>query len=1018
MDSFHPTKRADWYQKISKDLEISPKDFPSYEGMNRIAYSPFMTSEDLPENWRSISHANHVKNSSQQSFFFPLSADNRMLEKWFDDFYQKPKPKLFLDASELPSYQIENAIDSLCQISEDWDFQIIMPRAADKFAYTWTQKFGELKEQTSFCHIPSPPLDEKMELCNPLALKYYHIIKFRDGKKSLNSIFYLFEKLRQALREKSLEKILVSWQLGEHIIEEMAAIRAFRYVFYQWIKVFFQQKVELQIHIECGHFETQNEKTNHLIAISNQAIIGSLVNANYLSVKQDKIKESFAAYQVLELILSEAKLASAINPLEGSYAVEKMTSGLAASIQEKLGLESENEILFEGDLPAAKVYGDKQPYQAAGLAPFTRGPYSTMYLKRPWTIRQYAGFSTARASNHFYKRNLKAGQKGLSVAFDLATHRGYDSDNPRVFGDVGMSGVAIDTVEDMKILFEGIPLDKVSVSMTMNGAVLPILAFYIVAAKEQGVPTNQLKGTIQNDILKEFMVRNTYIYPPEASMNIIRDIFRYTAKNMSKFNSISISGYHMQEAGASPELELAYTLADGLEYVREGLKAGLQIDDFAPRLSFFWGIGMNFFKEIAKLRAGRELWSELMQQFKPKNPKSLMLRAHCQTSGWSLTAQDPLNNVGRTYLEALAATLGGTQSLHTNSLDEALALPTDFSAAIARNTQIYLQKKSGVVDFVDPFGGSYLVEKNTQELKSKAKKLLDEIENYGGMAKAIQGGVPKLKIEESAAQKQARIDKGKDKILGLNYFKNRENTSLDILQIDNLSVQEEQLKGLREVKKKRQQEKVTEALKQIEIAAKQNFGLMEACILAAEARATVGEISDTLEKIYGRYTADNAVISGVYLKGMENEKQFLQAQQRIKDFIKRNGRRPRILIAKMGQDGHDRGAKIIASGFSDIGFDVDMGPLFQTPEEVINQAVENDVHIIGVSSMAGGHKTLIAELVREKDKKNCTDLLLVAGGVIPENDHEQLKKEGVDFIFGPGTILGEAALEILNKMIQ
>ncbi|KRO64484.1 MAG: methylmalonyl-CoA mutase [Cryomorphaceae bacterium BACL11 MAG-121015-bin20] len=656
----------------------------------------------------------------------------------------------------------------------------------------------------------------------------------------------------------------------------------------------------------------------------------------------------------------------------------------------------------------------------AGIAPNLRGPYSTMYVMQPWTIRQYAGFSTAEASNEFYRKNLAGGQKGLSVAFDLATHRGYDSDHERVIGDVGMAGVAIDTVEDMKILFDKIPLDEMSVSMTMNGAVLPILAFYIVAAKEQGVSLEQLSGTIQNDILKEFMVRNTYIYPPQHSMRIISDIFEYTSEKMPKFNSISVSGYHMQEAGATADIELAYTLADGLEYIRTGIKAGLDIDSFAPRISFFWGIGMNHFMEIAKLRAARILWAKLVAEFKPKNPKSLALRTHCQTSGWSLTEQDPFNNITRTCVEAMAAVMGGTQSLHTNALDEAIALPTDFSAKIARDTQIFLQKEIGICKTVDPWGGSYYVEKLTEELTNKAWKHIQEIEELGGMVKAIESAVPKMRIEQSAAKKQARIDSGKDIIVGVNANKlTKEDTELEILEIDNTAVRNSQINRLKSIKESRNTIKVQEALEQLTKACtnkKQN--LLNLAVHAAQQRATLGEISDALEKSFGRYIAKNQTISGVYKMEIQNNDTFKKALALSDEFANKKGRRPRILIAKMGQDGHDRGAKIVATSFADLGFDVDVGPLFQTPKEAAKQAVENDVHILGISSLAAGHKTLVPQVIAALKEYQREDILVIAGGVIPQQDYSFLLDAGVSGIFGPGSVIAESAIEILKKLMK
>lgn len=649
-----------------------------------------------------------------------------------------------------------------------------------------------------------------------------------------------------------------------------------------------------------------------------------------------------------------------------------------------------------------------------GLPPYTRGPRATMYTVRPWTIRQYAGFSTAEESNAFYKRNLAAGQKGLSVAFDLATHRGYDSDHPRVVGDVGKAGVAIDSVEDMKILFDGIPLDEMSVSMTMNGAVLPVLASFIVAAEEQGVPQHKLQGTIQNDILKEYMVRNTYIYPPEPSMRIVADIIEYTSKFMPRFNSISISGYHMQEAGADSALELAFTLADGVEYVRAALSRGLKIDDFAPRLSFFFGIGMNFFMEIAKLRAARTLWHELIQPFQPKDPRSSMLRTHCQTSGYTLTAQDPYNNIVRTTIEALAGVLGGTQSLHTNSFDEAIALPSEMSARIARNTQLIIQHETDITSTVDPLGGSYFIESLTHELIKKCRIILNEVEAIGGMIKAISSGMPKLRIEEAAAKKQARIDSGSEVIVGVNKFHQKnQNDSFEILEIDNTSVREQQIKRLNEIKKTRNQTEVTNALNALKEGAKNTDNLLALSIKATRARATLGEISDALTEIFGRHTASTQLVSSVYSSNYQGDGMFEEARKLCTSFEQREGRRPRILIAKLGQDGHDRGSKVIATGLADIGFDVDIGPLFQTPEEAAKQAIENDVHIVGVSSQAAGHKTLIPLLHAALKKEGADDIIIVVGGVIPQKDYDFLLENGAAAIFGPGTPVPQCALEIL-----
>ncbi|MEJ6776101.1 MAG: methylmalonyl-CoA mutase [Crocinitomicaceae bacterium] len=688
--------------------------------------------------------------------------------------------------------------------------------------------------------------------------------------------------------------------------------------------------------------------------------------------------------------------------------------------------QNKSDVLTTADNITLKNYYSKEDIDStehigfvSGIAPNLRGPYSSMYTIRPWTIRQYAGFSTAEESNAFYKRNLAAGQKGLSVAFDLATHRGYDSDHDRVVGDVGKAGVAIDSIMDMKVLFDEIPLDKMSVSMTMNGAVLPIMAFYIVAAEEQGVNQKELGGTIQNDILKEFMVRNTYIYPPLPSMKIISDIFEYTAKKMPRFNSISISGYHMQEAGATAAIELAYTLADGLEYLRAGIKAGMNVDEFAPRLSFFWAIGMNHFTEVAKMRAARILWAKMVNQFKPANQKSLALRTHCQTSGWSLTEQDPFNNITRTCIEAMAAALGGTQSLHTNALDEAIALPTDFSARIARNTQIYLQAETGITEHVDPLGGSYFVEKLTEELVDQASKLIEEVEELGGMAKAIETGLPKMRIEEAAARKQARIDSTKDIIVGVNRFEIESKEQIEILEVDNTKVRDSQIERLNRLKKNRDENKVKSTLNELISAAKNETGnLLEIAVRCARERASLGEISSALEDVYGRYKATIRSINGVYSAESMGDKDFNIAKELADKFSKLEGRRPRIMIAKMGQDGHDRGAKVIATSFADIGFDVDIGPLFQTPEEAARQAVENDAHILGVSSLAAGHKTLVPKVIAELEKLGRGDIMVIAGGVIPKQDYDFLYGAGVFGVFGPGTKISKAAQEILELLIQ
>lgn len=761
----------------------------------------------------------------------------------------------------------------------------------------------------------------------------------------------------------------------------------------------------------------------NMISSTVRALAAVLGGCDALTIEADSELEQRIAKNVSLIFREESHLNKTSDPTAGSYFLEALTQNAELSDfelkdQETNSWISPEKIKIKSSYHSSDVEAFKEKDSVAGIFPFMRGPYATMYTVRPWTIRQYAGFSTAKESNAFYRRNLAAGQKGLSVAFDLATHRGYDSDHPRVTGDVGKAGVAIDSVLDMKMLFDQIPLDQMSVSMTMNGAVIPIMAFYLVAAEEQGVPFNKLSGTIQNDILKEFMVRNTYIYPPAPSMRIVSDIFAFCAKNLPKFNSISISGYHMHEAGAPANIELAYTLADGLEYIRTGLKAGISIDDLGPRLSFFWGIGMNFFMEIAKMRAARLVWADLVKQFNPKNPKSMALRTHCQTSGWSLTEQDPYNNVTRTCIEALAAALGGTQSLHTNALDEAIALPTDYSARIARNTQIYLQKETGITTVVDPLGGSFYLESLTMQLANDARKLIDEVEALGGMTKAIESGLPKMRIEEAAAAKQARIDKGTDVIVGVNKYETDEKPDFKILEVDNTAVRNEQIERLNQLKHERNNDEVQCALEKITEGAAGTANLLELAIDAARKRATLGEISMAMEKVFGRYKATVRSVSGVYSKEMDNNKDVEEVRQLSDKFASLDGRRPRILVAKMGQDGHDRGAKVIATGFADLGFDVDIGPLFATPDEVAKQAAENDVHIVGASSLAAGHKTLVPDLIAALKKIGRDDILVVAGGVIPQQDYNFLYHAGVKGIFGPGTPVTEAAKSILTIMLD
>jgi methylmalonyl-CoA mutase len=849
--------------------------------------------------------------------------------------------------------------------------------------------------------------------------------------------------------------------LGDDLFLVVARLRAFREA---WAAVVDEFKPEH----DCSHttwiqavvLYPDGTKSAHenLIRATLQAVSAITGGCDGLTIPTPQLPEGDVlarriARNIHNLLRDESFLGRVADPLGGSYTIEQLTATLtkaltdresatqpeARSPQPEANIPNREEIPLKSFYTSADTEQLEHLHYAAGIPPYLRGPYGSMYTIRPWTIRQYAGFSTAEASNAFYRRNLAAGQMGLSVAFDLATHRGYDSDHPRVKGDVGKAGVAISSVEDMKILFDGIPLDKMSVSMTMNGAVLPIMAFFIVAAEEQGVPPEQLQGTIQNDILKEFMVRNTYIYPPGPSMRIVGDIFSYCAKKMPKFNSISISGYHMHEAGAPADLELAYTLADGIEYVRTGMAAGMQVDEFAGRLSFFWGIGMDLFMEVAKMRAARMLWAKMLKEVGATNAKSLALRTHCQTSGWSLTAQDPYNNVARTTVEALAAVLGGTQSLHTNSLDEAIALPTDFSAKIARDTQLYLQKNSGITKWIDPLGGSYYVECLTHELVHKAWARIQEVEELGGMAKAIESGLPKMRIEEAAAKRQARIDTGKDKIIGVNAFVTDDETKMDLLEVDNTAVRESQIARLNAMKAKRNEGAVAEALEALTKAAASHellasglslvkpeasspqpeTNLLELAVIAARHRATLGEISEALEKAFGRYSATIRSISGVYSAESMQDPEMKEAMHLADEFAKTEGRRPRILVAKMGQDGHDRGAKVIATSFADIGFDVDIGPLFQTPQEVARQAIENDVHVLGISSLAGGHKTLVPEVIKElRETYDRPDILVVAGGVIPPDHYQFLKDAGCFDVYGPGTKIPVAAKGILHELAK
>lgn len=864
----------------------------------------------------------------------------------------------------------------------------------------------------------------------------------------VDSLLTAVDIIRETPKEKiedTLRSIAFSVPIGPDFFMSIGQIRALKRLWWLVQKTYHVKKyADVRVHVTSKKWtEEKLQPHGNLLKQTTAAMAAVIGGCDALTCEAENTTSPMmerVAKNVSSMLRDESRFSKVNDPLAGSYFMESLTHQIASEVWKKMqtanslfskvdyqpvraDTQPENDswlspekIMIAGSYDESNLTAGLENF-SAGIAPFLRGPYATMYTVRPWTIRQYAGFSTAEESNAFYRRNLAAGQKGLSVAFDLATHRGYDSDHPRVVGDVGKAGVAIDSVLDMKILFDRIPLDQMSVSMTMNGAVIPILAFYIVAAEEQGVKPEQLTGTIQNDILKEFMVRNTYIYPPAPSMRIVADIFSYCSKAMPKFNSISISGYHMHEAGAPAHIELAYTLADGLEYIRTGLKAGIAIDDFAPRLSFFWGIGMNFFMEVAKMRAGRLLWAKLVKKFHPKNEKSMALRTHCQTSGWSLTAQDPYNNVTRTCIEAMAAALGGTQSLHTNSLDEAIALPTDFSARIARNTQLYLQQETGITKVVDPLGGAYYVEYLTEQLAEQAWALIEEVEEMGGMTQAIERGLPKLRIEEAAAAKQARIDSGEEIIVGVNRYTTNEKPDFEILEVNNAAVRKEQINRLENLKQERNEKAVQQALKELEETASGNGNLLESAIEAARTRATLGEISLAMEKVFGRYKATIQAVSGVYSGAMKNKNELEEIQKLSDRVAKKEGRRPRILVAKIGQDGHDRGAKVIATGFADLGFDVDIGPLFQTPAEVARQAMENDVHVIGASSLAGGHKTLVPELIAELKKIGRPDILVVAGGVIPEQDYPFLRKTGVAGIFGPGTSVAQAAKMVLEKLL-
>ena len=990
---FHPNTEKEWKDKIQKDFANKSTYSNLFSKIEDIEIAPFYHKNvekekfvaDLPADWAIYQLINVKK--AETANVKALAAIKNGAE---GIYFQNPNNiNILLKDIDTEKVRI--------------DFDKIKANDLKKCTDIFKKIKGGVRQSTKFDNL-------------------YHTI-IVEGKTAKEQINYALDK---GLKSKEIN-LQFHFIIRKNFFLEIAKIKAFRILWksktgknpFIFSEILLNEKGDKEIY-------------NSLIESTTKCMSAIVGGSNAILINTSKVNNENAGHFSIaqQLILKhESYMGRVVDSSSGSYFVEYLISELlknncidqSKKINTHINSYENAEGINIKSLYKKEDINDLEHLNfIAGTPPYLRGPYSTMYVVKPWTIRQYAGFSTAKESNRFYKKNLAAGQKGLSVAFDLPTHRGYDSDNHRAYGDVGMAGVAIDTVEDMKVLFDEIPLDRMSVSMTMNGAVLPIMAFYIVTALEQGVKLDSLTGTIQNDILKEFMVRNTYIYPPSESMRIISDIFKYTSLNMPKFNSISVSGYHMQEAGATADIELAYTLANGLEYVRSGIKSGLKIDDFAPRISFFWGIGMNYFMEIAKMRAARLLWAKIIKQFNPKNPKSLMLRTHCQTSGWSLTQQDPINNITRTCIEAMAAVMGGTQSLHTNALDEAIALPSEFSAKIARDTQIYLQKDIGICKTVDPWGGSYYLETITNELAEKSWKHILEIENLGGMTKAIDTGLPKMRIEESATKKQARIDSKKDLIVGLNITQlNASENDIEVLEVNNKLVRENQLKKLKEIKLSRNNENVKLALEKITKSCNENGdNLLKLAVEAAKERATLEEISTACEKVFGRYKPKNNVISGVYKMEIENDKSFNDALKLSNIFAKKLGRRPRILIAKMGQDGHDRGAKIVATSFADLGFDVDIGSLFQTPEEVAKQAIENDVHILGISSLAAGHKTLVPELIKCLNKYKDTDISIIVGGVIPKQDYEYLYKIGVDGIFGPGTVISESVIKILDKILK
>ncbi|WP_410527947.1 methylmalonyl-CoA mutase [Roseivirga sp. 4D4] len=1047
---FEPQTAESWKSKLLEDLKGKPFEELLWESEG-FHGKPFYTKADLPDSLPQSANVHPQPEAFGHRYWtnyqlVNVSSSKEANSKALDALNNGANGLLF-SISELPSFEalLKDIKPEFCQVSFQSD-SIETSYIYKEYLNYLEQTQTNLSKVSGFIHGKGVLFQEAIP-----ELKTF-VISDMPGSDLVDQLSALTKSAVSELDNStfpsniSLGCIAFEKRIGKDYFLEISGLRALRQV----IKTIatgmgvidYRPTIISTSPSWDGQIEDKHDFMLQATTMAMSAITGGtdalLVNPFYPVFPDNTLLAERMARNISSILNDESYLGKNVDPAAGSYYLEASTIDLVNQVLAKIegvdptassvaASESTSPINWETaegiSVPPLVTEGDLQDAEhlefIAGKPPYLRGPYSSMYTVRPWTIRQYAGFSTAEASNAFYRRNLAAGQKGLSVAFDLATHRGYDSDHPRVVGDVGKAGVAIDSILDMEVLFEQIPLDKMSVSMTMNGAVIPIMAFYIVAAEEQGVDRSLLSGTIQNDILKEFMVRNTYIYPPAPSMRIIGDIFEYTSKHMPKFNSISISGYHMQEAGATADIELAYTLADGLEYLRKGVASGLDIDKFAPRLSFFWAIGMNHFMEIAKMRAGRLLWAKLVKQFNPKNPKSMALRTHCQTSGWSLTEQDPFNNVTRTCVEALAAALGHTQSLHTNALDEAIALPTDFSAKIARNTQKYLQSETGINRVIDPWGGSYYVEYLTDQLVEKAWALIQEVEEMGGMAKAIEAGLPKMKIEEAAARKQARIDSGKDVIVGVNRYKVDEETDIDLLEVDNTAVRKSQLERLAKLKAERDIDAVEKALEALTHCAKTGEGnLLDLAVDAARKRASLGEISMAMEKVFGRHKAVTQTISGVYSSEVKDNEDFKKAREMADQFAELDGRRPRIMIAKMGQDGHDRGAKVIATSFADLGFDVDIGPLFQTPDETALQAAENDVHMIGASSLAAGHKTLIPQLINELKRLGREDIMVIAGGVIPPKDYDFLYEAGVSAVFGPGTVIAKAAQEILRQMIE